>query len=429
MDVVKTNIGKLGGVIDVASELGIGTKFTITLPITLAIISALDGAARGALFAIPLANVQEAVRARCGAAVRSSTGARCSRCAAPPSSCATWCACSACAPRTRALHRFCRLRCARTAAPAGTGGQRAKYVVVCAVGTRLGFGGGRPRRRAGRGAQGPRPVAQGVRGFAGATELGDQRIGLVLDALGLIEEVSTSLAERARALGVRRPWLIWSARSPRVQRAAHRASGSGAARGVPRVPPRRRRVRRARVLVREILKPPPLTEVPRAPHTVMGIISVRGQLVTVVDLRAPAPAGATAHAGARILLAEGARARDARAVRRRGAAGPSPGRGRDRAAAPALGGDVAEHIAGIARPRAEARPGEGRGGRVQAIVAALPGALTLSFDRRAAPPPRTPGTSPGPTPRVESAPASFIILLDLRAILGAPPQAGGAITP
>src|SRR5262245_47223278 len=38
-------------------------------------------------------------------------------------------------------------------------------------------------------------------------------------------------------------------------------------------------------LIREILKPPPLTPVPRAPQGVLGIISVRGQLVTVLDLR------------------------------------------------------------------------------------------------------------------------------------------------
>ena len=37
--------------------------------------------------------------------------------------------------------------------------------------------------------------------------------------------------------------------------------------------------------IREILKPPPLTHVPRAPREILGIISVRGQLVTVVDLR------------------------------------------------------------------------------------------------------------------------------------------------
>ncbi len=61
MDVVKTNISRLGGVIDLQSEQGIGTKFTITLPITLAIISALIVRIADRLFAIPLANVQEAI--------------------------------------------------------------------------------------------------------------------------------------------------------------------------------------------------------------------------------------------------------------------------------------------------------------------------------------------------------------------------------
>ncbi len=61
MDVVKTNISKLGGVIDIQSEDGIGTKVTVTLPITLAIISALVVKLGDRLFAIPLANVQEAV--------------------------------------------------------------------------------------------------------------------------------------------------------------------------------------------------------------------------------------------------------------------------------------------------------------------------------------------------------------------------------
>ena len=61
MDVVKTNIAKLGGVIDLQSESGIGTKVTVTLPITLAIISALIVKVSDQQFAIPLANVQEAV--------------------------------------------------------------------------------------------------------------------------------------------------------------------------------------------------------------------------------------------------------------------------------------------------------------------------------------------------------------------------------
>jgi purine-binding chemotaxis protein CheW len=37
--------------------------------------------------------------------------------------------------------------------------------------------------------------------------------------------------------------------------------------------------------VAEILRPPPITEVPRSPRTVLGVISVRGKLVTVLDLR------------------------------------------------------------------------------------------------------------------------------------------------
>ena len=36
--------------------------------------------------------------------------------------------------------------------------------------------------------------------------------------------------------------------------------------------------------VREILVPPPLTEVPRAPQHVLGVITVRGQIITVIDL-------------------------------------------------------------------------------------------------------------------------------------------------
>jgi purine-binding chemotaxis protein CheW len=37
--------------------------------------------------------------------------------------------------------------------------------------------------------------------------------------------------------------------------------------------------------VREIVRVPPVTEVPRSPETVLGIISVRGTVTTVIDLR------------------------------------------------------------------------------------------------------------------------------------------------
>jgi purine-binding chemotaxis protein CheW len=37
--------------------------------------------------------------------------------------------------------------------------------------------------------------------------------------------------------------------------------------------------------IAEILKPLPITPVPRAPHVVIGVMTVRGRLVTVLDLR------------------------------------------------------------------------------------------------------------------------------------------------
>jgi purine-binding chemotaxis protein CheW len=37
--------------------------------------------------------------------------------------------------------------------------------------------------------------------------------------------------------------------------------------------------------VREIMRVPPITDVPRAPREVLGIVSVRGQVTTVIDLR------------------------------------------------------------------------------------------------------------------------------------------------
>lgn len=38
-------------------------------------------------------------------------------------------------------------------------------------------------------------------------------------------------------------------------------------------------------MVREIVRPPPITEVPRAPEHVLGIVSIRGRVVTIVDAR------------------------------------------------------------------------------------------------------------------------------------------------
>ncbi len=62
MDVVKTNVEKLNGIIEVDSTPGKGSVFKIKIPLTLAIIQALLVAAQEELFAVPLANVIETVR-------------------------------------------------------------------------------------------------------------------------------------------------------------------------------------------------------------------------------------------------------------------------------------------------------------------------------------------------------------------------------
>lgn len=135
-------------------------------------------------------------------------------------------------------------------------------------------------------------------------------------------------------------------------------------------------------LIREILKPPLLTPVPRAPAAVMGIVSVRGNIVTVVDLRR------------RLRLPETPSTRRTRILLVSATGGELLGLYVDEVlqvyrladseiehAATALGGDVAPYISGIARP---------------ALAA---------------------GSGPGVKPAAGNMEASVIILLDLRAVL------------
>ncbi len=177
MDVVKTNIGKLGGIIDIYSEPGIGTKFTVTLPITLAIISALIVHVEGRTFAIPLSSVQEAiwldpvaVRKVEGQEMMTLRGATLPLC------------------RVKELFGFSSPQPALTrpyAVVVGVGVRRLGLVVDELIGQQdivikpLG------------------PSLKRVKGFAGATELGDQRVALVLDAPALIEEAFLSGGDAA----------------------------------------------------------------------------------------------------------------------------------------------------------------------------------------------------------------------------------------
>jgi two-component system chemotaxis sensor kinase CheA len=167
MDVVKTNIGKLGGVVEISSDVGIGTKVTITLPITLAIISVLFVEVAGRTYAIPLASVEEAIIYD-AAATRTFEGRHVMTVRGV----------------TLPICNLARVFGHTTSSPPPHG-----FVVVTSVGNRkLGF--------VVDGLIGQQDIVikalgrtlRGTKGFAGATELGDQRAALVLDVGALLDE-------------------------------------------------------------------------------------------------------------------------------------------------------------------------------------------------------------------------------------------------
>ncbi len=176
MDVVKTNIAKLGGVMDVQSERGIGTKMTITLPITLAIVSALIVRVGSSVFAIPMNSVSEAISFD-GQGVRVVDGRE------------TMTLRGATLP-------LCRLGNVLELGRDGPAPRRQFVVVASLAQRRLGLV---VDHLVGQQDIVIKPLGRSlasIRPFAGATELGDQRVGLVLDAAALIEEVHNVIEVR-----------------------------------------------------------------------------------------------------------------------------------------------------------------------------------------------------------------------------------------
>lgn len=196
MDIVQTNIAKLGGVVDISSDVGIGTKMTITLPITLAIISVLIVEVAGRTFCMPLASVEEAivfdeasVRTFEGREVMTQRG------------------------QTLPLARLAKVfqldgvragvyfnEDAKTPVPPPVRQTRPKsYVVIATVGDkRVGFVVDRLVGQQDIVIKALGRSLKKVRGLAGATELGDQRVGLVLDAAALIGEVLAGVPDAPR---------------------------------------------------------------------------------------------------------------------------------------------------------------------------------------------------------------------------------------
>ena len=64
LDVVKNAVNSFNGMIDIDSTVGVGTTFTIKLPLTLAIITSLMVEVSGESFAIPLSGVLESIKVK-----------------------------------------------------------------------------------------------------------------------------------------------------------------------------------------------------------------------------------------------------------------------------------------------------------------------------------------------------------------------------
>jgi two-component system chemotaxis sensor kinase CheA len=185
MDVVKTNIERVGGIVDLQSRPGQGTTFRIKIPLTLAIIPALVVSSAGDRYAIPQISLLELVRLK-GAQVRAGIDS---------------------------VHGtpVCRLRgnllpLVDLNRELGTGPARAlgdlesiNIVVLQADDRKFGLivdGISDTEEIV------VKPLGKhckGIAAFAGATIMGDGRVALILDVLGLAQQAAVIGEERHRA--------------------------------------------------------------------------------------------------------------------------------------------------------------------------------------------------------------------------------------
>jgi two-component system chemotaxis sensor kinase CheA len=167
LDVVRANVAALGGLVDVDSTLGAGTRVTLTLPITLAIVQALLVGVGSHRFAIPLGGVRETlwvtpreIQQSAGRELLDLRGEA--------------------LPVRRLVEEF-------ALGPADR--ERKQYAVVLGIGdARLALLVDRLEGQQDaviKPVQGP---VRSVRGVAGATELGEQSAVLVLDVSALVED-------------------------------------------------------------------------------------------------------------------------------------------------------------------------------------------------------------------------------------------------
>jgi two-component system chemotaxis sensor kinase CheA len=187
MDVVRTNVEKIGGTVDVESRLGRGTTVRMKIPLTLAIIPALTVTSGGDRYAIPQVSLLELVRLEGEQARRGIEHIH----GAP-------------VYRLRGnllplvhLHRVLQVE------PERSDQQEVNIVVLQADDRQFGLVVDAIRDTEEIVVKPLQKQLKGINVFAGATIMGDGRVALILDVLGLAQRGHVVAGVRERALGER----------------------------------------------------------------------------------------------------------------------------------------------------------------------------------------------------------------------------------
>ncbi len=172
MDVVRTNISKINGSVDVTTQKGSGSTFTIRLPLTIAIIQALMVTIHPETYAIPLASVVETVKIT-EKDIKTISGSEVLNLRQQV------------LPLIRLRDEFKVPQEEMGGAPPGS------YVVVVQIGSKnLGLVVDRLPYQEEVVIKSMGPLLAGIRGLAGATITGDGKVVIILDVGEILQDVS-----------------------------------------------------------------------------------------------------------------------------------------------------------------------------------------------------------------------------------------------
>ena len=171
MDVVRTNINKINGTVEIRSQNGIGSTFVINLPLTIAIIQALMVAIGNEVYAVPLQSVVETVKIT-ESDIRTLSGAEVLNLR------------NQVLPLLRLRDEF------KIPGEANESTGKNRYVVVVQLGSRsvglvveaLPYQEEVVIKSMG-------PILSGIRGMAGATITGDGKVVLILDVGEILQDI------------------------------------------------------------------------------------------------------------------------------------------------------------------------------------------------------------------------------------------------